>query len=83
MPSIQHIRQPNLHFASSAEWAVLDLLLDRDPEHPYTARKIAAEVGSVARAADALDTLEASGLILRLGELVRLTPNRPDQDVET
>jgi hypothetical protein len=58
------------------EWIVLDLLLDRDPEHPYTAREIAVEVGSVARAADALDTLEAAGLIIRTGQLVRLMPAR-------
>jgi DNA-binding MarR family transcriptional regulator len=68
------LSKPTLHSASPAEWAVLDLLLDRDPEHPYTAREIAAEVGSVARAADALDTLEAAGLIIRPGGVVRLTP---------
>jgi hypothetical protein len=65
-----------LHFTSPAEWAVLDLLLDRDPEHPYTTREITDEVGSVACAADALDTLEAAGLIFRSGELVRLTHSR-------
>lgn len=66
--------KPTLHSASPAEWAVLDLLLDRDPKHPYTAREIAAALGSVARAADALDTLEAAGLIIRPGGVVRLTP---------
>lgn len=74
MHSIQPSLRSNLHFASPAEWAVLDLLLEREADDPHTVGEIAAEVGSVALTADALDTLETTGLIRRCGRLVRLTP---------
>lgn len=64
----------NLHFASPAEWAVLDLLLEREPDEPYTVGEITRAIGSVALVADALDILETTGLIRRCGRLVRLTP---------
>jgi DNA-binding MarR family transcriptional regulator len=74
MPSIQPLRTPTLHFTSPAEWAVLDLLLEREPGDPYSVGEIARTIGSVTLTADALATLETAGLIRRSRELVRLTP---------
>lgn len=73
MLSIQPCR-PTLHFTGPADWAVLDLLLDRDPERPYTVMEITREIGSGALTADALATLNAAGLLHRSGEQLRLTP---------
>jgi hypothetical protein len=69
----QLCRRSSLHFISPAEWAVLDILLEREPNDPHTIGEIARAVGNVALLTDALATLETAGLIRRCGQLVRLT----------
>lgn len=71
MPT-QPSRSP-VHSFDPPVWTVLDLLLERDPEH-YTVGELARKTGGAAPAAEALGFLEAAGLILQTGELVRLTP---------
>jgi DNA-binding MarR family transcriptional regulator len=74
MLNSQLCRRSTLHFISPAEWAILDLLLEREPEDPHTVGEIARAIGNVALLTDALATLETAGLIRRCGQLVRLTP---------
>ncbi|MGA7705775.1 MAG: hypothetical protein WB998_12865 [Solirubrobacteraceae bacterium] len=74
MLNSQLCRRSTLHFISPAEWAVLDILLEREPNDPHTVGEIARAIGSVALLTDALTTLETAGVIRRCGQLVRLTP---------
>jgi DNA-binding IclR family transcriptional regulator len=53
------------------EWQVLDLLLAAD--QPLPVAEVVAAIGSTAAAADALDTLQAAGLVARSGMLVSVT----------
>ena len=65
--------QPTLYLIAPAEWTVLDLLLNREGEHPYTAWEIAQVIGSAYLTFQALDTLTRAGLISRSANLIRLT----------
>jgi DNA-binding IclR family transcriptional regulator len=61
------------------EWRILDLLLAAD--QPLPIAEVVAAIGSTAAAADALDTLQAAGLVERRGVLVFVTqaptPRKP------
>ncbi len=57
---------------NAPEWAILDLLLAVGGRS-WTVEELAHEVGSLARAADALASLEAARLIRQSGGFVRLT----------
>jgi predicted transcriptional regulator len=64
---------------SETEWRILDLLLAVD--QPLPVAEVVAAIGSTAAVADALDTLQAAGLVDRAGVLVFVTkaptPRKP------
>lgn len=57
---------------ASAEWIILDLLLERS-ERRLSTRELADTIGSTSVVAEALEALQAGGLIERSGALVRIT----------
>lgn len=54
--------------ARSAEWIVLDLLLDADEQRPWSVAELTREIGRPIDVADAIDALHGAGLIHRTGE---------------
>lgn len=54
------------------QWAILDLLLEPRAE-PWLVGELVEEVGSPAAVAEALEALQAAGLIEHSGEAVALT----------
>jgi hypothetical protein len=57
--------------AADAEWVILDLLLEHP--HPWLVRELVDEIGSAIAVAEALEGLQAAGLIERRDALVRVT----------
>jgi len=56
---------------ASAEWIILDLLLERGAEALST-RELVDVLGSASVVAEALEALQVAGLITRVGASVRL-----------
>jgi hypothetical protein len=56
---------------AEAAWRVLDLLLAS--ERPRPMAELVSEIGSPVAVADALNTLQASSLVERMGALVFIT----------
>lgn len=52
----------------SAEWIVLDLLLDADERRPWSVAELTREIGRPIDVADAIDALHGAGLIHRTSE---------------
>jgi hypothetical protein len=55
------------------QWLVLDLLLEPRPD-PWLVGELVEEIGSPAAVAEALDVLQAAGLIKHHGEVVHIAP---------
>lgn len=55
------------------QWIILDLLLEPRTE-PWLVGELVEEVGSPALVAEALEALQAAGLIECSGEAVRIAP---------
>jgi predicted transcriptional regulator len=53
---------------STAEWIVLDLLLDREEQRPWSVEELAREVGRPLDVADAVAALHGAGLIHRTAD---------------
>jgi hypothetical protein len=62
MPNERPCRMPR---SESAEWIVLDLLVDAEIQRPWSVEEVIREVGSPIAAADALEALRAAGLAHR------------------
>jgi predicted transcriptional regulator len=60
--------EPTLDAPRSAEWIVLDLLLERDEQRPWSVEELAREVGQPTAVADALNALYGAGLIHRTSD---------------
>jgi predicted transcriptional regulator len=58
--------------AADAEWVILDILLEH--AHPWRVGELVEEIGSTIAVAEALEALQAAGLIERRDEFVRITP---------
>lgn len=56
----------------SVEWLILDLLLE-DSQRSWRVTELVDEIGSAAAVAEALEALQAAGLIERRDALVRIT----------
>jgi DNA-binding GntR family transcriptional regulator len=57
--------------AASAEWIILDLLLERSGATLST-RELVDTIGSTSVVAEALEALQAAGLVERSGAFVRI-----------
>jgi predicted transcriptional regulator len=57
--------------AASAEWIILDLLLERS-EATLSTQELADTIGSMSAVAEALEALQAAGLVERSGARVRI-----------
>jgi len=55
--------QPTPSTPRSPDWIVLDLLLDREEQRPWSADEVARAIGNPVAAADAIANLQAAGLI--------------------
>jgi len=53
---------------ANAEWAVLNLLIDDEEQRPWSVEEIVRERGDRLEALDAIDRLQATGLIHRTGD---------------
>ncbi len=51
--------------SESAEWVILDLLVDAEIQRPWSLDEVIREIGDPIAAADALDALHATGLAHR------------------
>ena len=59
--------------SGSVEWLILDLLL-RDSQRSLSVGELIDEIGSAIAVAEALEALQAAGLIERRDEFVRIAP---------
>jgi|HubBroStandDraft_4_1064222.scaffolds.fasta_scaffold174587_2 hypothetical protein len=64
---------PRLRDAASAEWIILDLLLERG-KTTWGIGELVDEIGSPSAVAEALEALQAAGLIEHSGAFIRITP---------
>jgi hypothetical protein len=64
MPDEQPSRTPS-HRSERTDWVVLDLLLDRDEQRPWSVEELVREIGRPVDVADAVDALQGAGLIHR------------------
>jgi DNA-binding transcriptional ArsR family regulator len=64
---------PRLRDAASAKWIILDLLLERG-KTTWGIGELVDEIGSPSAVAEALEALQAAGLIERSGAFVRIAP---------
>jgi hypothetical protein len=53
---------------ANAEWGVLNLLIDDEEQRPWSVEEIVRERGDRLEALDAVDRLQATGLIHRTGD---------------
>jgi DNA-binding transcriptional ArsR family regulator len=60
--------------AGSVEWTILDLLLEHS-HRSWGVGELVDEIGSPIAVAEALEALQAAGLIERTGAFVRVTPS--------
>jgi DNA-binding HxlR family transcriptional regulator len=59
--------------AASAEWIILDLLLERG-KTTWGIGELVDEIGSPSALAETLEALQATGLVERSGAFVRIAP---------
>ncbi|HYM46639.1 MAG TPA: hypothetical protein VES65_10850 [Solirubrobacteraceae bacterium] len=59
MPDTEPTRKP----VEPGEWIVLDLLLDREEQRPWSVNEVALAIGNPVAAADAIANLQAAGLV--------------------
>jgi len=60
--------EPTPHTPRSAEWIVLDLLLERDEQRPWAVEEVARAIDNPVAAADAIANLQAAGLVHRTSD---------------
>jgi len=60
--------EPTPKTAEPGDWIVLDLLLDREEQRPWSVAEVARAIGNPVAADDAIANLQAAGLIHRTSD---------------